>query len=496
MISFEFSQSIVEKILVELSSAQKYIRIAIFQIHREEVIDVLSKKLDEGVKVEIFTLPYDSINEDVRERVSRQLDAIEKKGAIIYKCKWNVGDPERTSTAVGRWYSFHGKFIVTEQAAISLSANFTDNNELDATLIYKNEEDKINEFNQQFDKLLKLFIQDEISTKIKKVFPDNEALFELPQGIDKLHDGYWIKDYPLEICPDLKSYKDKLYISPFDVRGRSIVYEILEEAQEFIYISIESFTDPDILHSLIQAKLRNVEIKLLTGGTSMDFTNRVQKMLRVLLGAGVSIRRTQEALHAKLLITEKRVVVSSINFNKMNLGFKKAKLWRQNTETITLLSDRNILLEARKQYDTVFNSGIDISISLSQKLEKEVTALFSKYYKLRSRAEVKKLFSRFILSREVDVHKITLKIGKTIKILLDKDNRKMIRKDDFLMALILYFLSENKLTYDQLEKSLFVLDSSANLKSLLSTLISHQYIEQENSYYKLDVSSLLEGGLQ
>jgi len=36
MISFEFSQDVVQKVLEKLSSAKKYIRIAIFQIYRKK----------------------------------------------------------------------------------------------------------------------------------------------------------------------------------------------------------------------------------------------------------------------------------------------------------------------------------------------------------------------------------------------------------------------------------------------------------------------------
>ena len=79
---------------------------------------------------------------------------MEKNGAKLYFCKWNVGDPERTSTAVGRWYSFHGKFIVTDKSAIALSANFTQSPEIDGLLIYRDEPEKINEFNEKFDELM------------------------------------------------------------------------------------------------------------------------------------------------------------------------------------------------------------------------------------------------------------------------------------------------------------------------------------------------------
>ena len=60
------------------------------------------------------------------------VEALKAEGALLYFDKWNVGSPERTTTATNRWYSFHGKFIVTDNCAIVLSANFLITPELDS----------------------------------------------------------------------------------------------------------------------------------------------------------------------------------------------------------------------------------------------------------------------------------------------------------------------------------------------------------------------------
>ena len=61
MIYFEYNTSVVDKVIEELQNAEEYIRIAMFQIHRSDVFELLEKKLKEGVKIEVFTLPYESI---------------------------------------------------------------------------------------------------------------------------------------------------------------------------------------------------------------------------------------------------------------------------------------------------------------------------------------------------------------------------------------------------------------------------------------------------
>jgi len=158
MIHFNFGTTVIDQVYEELLLANSFIRIAVFQMHNLKLFSLLNMKLKEGVNVEIFTLPLDAINEDVRERVVDQFKSIEKNGAKIYFCRWNIGNPERTTTADDRWYSYHGKFIVTDKSAITLSANFIDENEIDALLLYRFEQEKINEYNQKFNDLVDLFV--------------------------------------------------------------------------------------------------------------------------------------------------------------------------------------------------------------------------------------------------------------------------------------------------------------------------------------------------
>ncbi|MHA1341755.1 MAG: phospholipase D-like domain-containing protein [Promethearchaeota archaeon] len=158
MRDFELSENIIDIILDEIKNAEKFIKIAVFQIHNEKFFNSIEDKLKEGLEIEIFTLPYDSIHQN-REKIQKLFEKIRKNGAKVYLCKWNVGDPERTTTAVNKWYSFHGKFLVTDKVALAFSANLTEQKELDVSISFKNEKDKIDEFIQKFDYLRELFIQ-------------------------------------------------------------------------------------------------------------------------------------------------------------------------------------------------------------------------------------------------------------------------------------------------------------------------------------------------
>ena len=381
-----------------------------------------------------------------------------------------------------------------------MSANFTEQNELDAVLIYRDEQTKIDEYNAKFEELLELFVipKDNFDGMIHKKIIDSGItqttnVFTLPPTIQTdTHKNHWITDYPSTICPDKINLNEQLLICPFDIKGRNLIVDIIQGAEKFIYISTESFTDPDIVNDLIKKAISHVDVRIITGATSMDFSDRMQTMLRNLIASGIAVYTFEDNIHAKLLITDKHVCVSSINLNKMNLGFKRrSTLWRENTETISLCNDENIISTARYQFELILEKCTDISIKLAQKIEGSIKNLFSDYYDLRSKSEAKELFSRFILLQEINVKQVTLKIAKITSKLMSKFDRSLIDKDDFLMALILYYLSERKHDYDQLSEKLTILNTKFELSTLLSQLEAIGLIEKENDYYKLCITSLL-----
>lgn len=500
---FDFSTEVIPMIIKEIELAEEFVRIAMFQIHHEDVFKVLSDKIDQGLRVEIFTLPYDSINQDIRLQVKSRFEELEKKGAVIYFNKWNVGDPGRTTTAVGRWYSFHGKFIVTDKSAIALSANFTQSRELDAVLIFRNDDERIREFNDKFDELLSFFVVRDndfdglIHRKIIDVAREKgPKIFELPDNVDIRHENHWIRHYPIEICQSDVSIEEKLYITPFDCKGRDFIMDLAKDADEYVYISTESFTDIDFSDFLVNTSVnKNIETKILSGTKSMDFTDRVNNLLRDLLAQQIDVKSTDEDLHAKLIITDKVLAVSSINLNKINLGFYVTKkYWRENSESIFVCKNPDTIRFAKKKYLEVFGKSSDVRNKLSQKLEQLVLHIFTKTFQLHSKADVKRLFARFILKKQIDIRKLIIKIGKMTKKLMDYYKRTMVKKQDFVSALVLYYLSERKQDYDQLKEKMDEVDDTINLLAVINGLRFAGLIEQENDYYKINIEALVKTG--
>ncbi len=502
MKTFELNTDVINKVISELLDAEKFIRIAIFQLHYRDIFTLLNKKLRDGVTVEIFTLPYDSINENGRAEVTKLFQELESNGADLYFCKWNVGDPGRTSTAVGKWYSFHGKFIVTDKSAIALSANFIQSNELDALLIFKNESDKIEEYNMKFDELIDLYITKNVGyigyngTIRQKIvntnLPNILSVFELPPVIETdTHKNHWVQHYPASLCPIDIPIEDKLYLTPFDCRGRNFIMSLISKATRFVYLSTESFTDPDFPKFLMKIKLKGLDIRILCGATSMDFGDRIQNMFRNLLSYGIEMRTIDEDIHAKLIITDKHLAVTSVNLNKMNLGFKKTnQYWREDTESIMVCSDSEILATAKTQYLDIFDRSINIESILAKKTEALVSSMFTSIFGLRSRKDVKVLFAKLIIKKEIQLKKFVLDIGKITSKLMTYFNKNMLGRNEFFMSLILYYLSERKHDYDQLNEKLSILDTTMNLNELLKILQENQFIEKINDFYKLKIDKL------
>lgn len=497
---FDFGMDVVSTVVREMRLAEKYIRIAIFQLHNEDVFRTLEDKRKQGLKIEIITLPYDSINEDIRPEVEPRFRELENCGALIRFNKWNVGDPSRTTTAVGRWYSFHGKFIVTDKSAVALSANFTQEPELDAAIIFRGSEHKIKEFNEKFEHLLDLFVNKDdgfdgsVHEKITSVVGAvGHDIFELPKNIDAKHKDHWIRHYPVELCPSDVAIQEGLYLTPFDCRGRDFIENLIEDASDYVYISTESFTDEDFSNFLVNESVnKNITVKILSGTKSMDFTDRVGSMFRDLLAQEIDVRTTDEDIHAKLVITDKALAVSSINLNKINLGFQQtSKYWRENTESILVCKNPEIIRFAKDKYLEIFNRSHNVKDTLSGKIEDTVKEMLKKTFQLRATPDVRVLFAKFVLKKQIDVRKLIIKIGKITKRLMNYYGRTKVEKQDFISALILYFLSEGKRDYNQLKEQIDEVEKDVNLLTMINALKSAKLVEQEGDYYKINIEKLV-----
>jgi len=495
MADFQFSRTIVSGITEEIRQAKEFVKIAIFQLHNDSIFDELVQRLSESVNVHIITLPYDSINEDVRQRVETRFGELIEAGARVDLIKWNVGDPQRTTTAVGRWYAFHGKFMVTDRAAIALSANLMDQNELDAMVKFE-DESSIALFLSQFNYLIDTFIARDgraLRDMVNEEAGPNHELFELPPVIqNQIHTGFWITDYPASLCAETDDIGEGLYIAPFHVRARTLYENTINDAESYAYISTESFTDQDFTRFLIRRVLhRKMDIKVLTGARAMDFADRVNLMLKELLANSVQVRRISYDLHCKLLVTDRRLILGSVNLNRMNLGFARtSRLWRANTESLLVSTDRHLLEQCAEGFLRVFGEASDVTEDLAARQTAKVTELLHGTFGLRSNNEVKALFAKLIVNCTIEAEAFAYRLARTTAMVSRKAERTTVSKDDFVRSVVLHYLSERKHDKGQLREKLLPIDAQDMLDGAIEWLLHNEFIERQQDFYKIKIDTL------
>jgi phosphatidylserine/phosphatidylglycerophosphate/cardiolipin synthase-like enzyme len=489
-------------VLAELGTAQDYIRVAVFQIHSVSILAALIEKAKSGVNVEVFTLPTDSIHDEVtRAQMVAQFNQLRVHHGKVHFCAWNVGDPERTTTAFGVWYSYHGKFIVTDQVAISLSANLTNAEEIDALLVYRNEPEMIRQFNEKFDQLLELFVQERVGysgsirQRIQDLIPADQAqeIFSLPRVIPPgIHDRHWIRQYPPQLCPTGTQIHEGIYLIPFDVRGRNLLSLMIEEANTFVYLSAESFTDNDLPTILKRTRLKGVDVKILAGATSMDYTDRMEQATKELLSTGVHLRTTESGLHAKLVITDKLVAVSSMNLNRMNLGFRQThNFWRENTETITVCKDSMIIHDAALKFQALFSESSDIIQILAEWAEKNVKNIFTSIFNVKSTTEAKRLLAKLLTQNQISCERNIIEIARYAVTLKIKYAVGIVSDTEVAMAIVLYHLTERKHEFRELNDKLNLILSKERLETIIEELLTRGLIVKDAEFFKINIEKLL-----
>jgi|WetSurMetagenome_2_1015567.scaffolds.fasta_scaffold131737_3 hypothetical protein len=155
------------------------------------------------------------------------------------------------------------------------------------------------------------------------------------------------------------------------------------------------------------------------------------------------------------MVTDNTLLVSSINLNKMNLGhFKTKKFWRENTESALISHDSNLIMIAKRKFEENFERGLPVEDLLCNKLEETVKDIFQGASNLSPNPEVRTLFAKFILKREIHTKRMIIKVGKITKKLMTRSGRNRVEKEDFVSALFYFICPKRKKISANLQKSL------------------------------------------
>jgi hypothetical protein len=209
------------------------------------------------------------------------------------------------------------------------------------------------------------------------------------------------------------------------------------------------------------------------------------------LAQKIEVKTTDEDLHAKLLITDKVLMVSSINLNKMNLGWHTTrKYWRENTESVYVCKSPELGEIAKKRYLEVSSNGYDAKLKIKEKLAEVVKNTLDKTFNLQSSTDARKLFASFILTKQLDIRRVVIKIGKITKQLMVHCHRTKVEKQDFISAMVLYYLSEKKQDIADLKTNINEIDQNVNLDAVVNNLIFTGFVERDGDYFKINLEAL------
>jgi len=496
----------IDKVIEE---AEEYIKIVEFQFSNSEYITKLIQKA-KNVDITVITLPIDSIwarNEEElkrRNKIQELYDHLEKTGrGKIYDCMWEVGDPTLTTTSESgnqsegggeKWYSLHGKFIVTDKHALITSANLIDKKEFDVYLLYS---DKlmIDLLNKKFDWLKTHFTKiNNHPGKILDFLPTQEREEIWKEYKNDLNPRLNIRNYPDELTQTNSQIKRGIYITPFDGRARIILNQLIEDAEEFVYLLSERLYDDQIVtqikHKMLNSK---VDIKLITGPPESVRQN-VNKAREYFMDLG-SVKakiRAKSDIHAKCWLTEKWLVVGSANLGKMNLGFGKGGGWRANTEIIMLENNPEIIKKAKSIIDEVHNtSDTLIDVLATSAKAKSISKGYFDLFDHSSRNEAKLLFGRLRLKFAMETEQKIIIIARYSTLLAKRSNNRYVEKVDVIMGTILMILKERGSTQREIIEILGDVISEQDIKRGLSNLQQKKLIEEEKEKFEINIDTLL-----
>ena len=131
---------------------------------------------------------------------------------------------------------------------------------------------------------------------------------------------------------------------------------MIQDADEFVYFAIYTFTREDIRDALLAAKYRGLEVRGLVDKKQSFGLDAQEKIIKELQNAGVDIVFNNHSyiMHLKTVVTDKGFVTGSYNWTASGTD--------NNDETIQVGYDEDV----RKQYEKTLRDIINKYEALEQ----------------------------------------------------------------------------------------------------------------------------------
>jgi len=459
----------VLKKIIEM--AEKYVYFASFLFYDEKVADLLIKKRESGMPVELLTTPSDAARSDELKEWSTQLQKrLESSGVKVIPCEWEVGQPERTvSTFAGgrrpTWFAMHAKYLVTDKHAVIMSADITQDfnkgGQWDSFVIY-DEPKRIQLLREKYE-LIKDFFTG-VESYVPKEYIDST-----------LEPRKLLRGYPLkEITP---SIEDGFYILPLDAYGRQAIEKLIDDSEDFLYCTYETIYDDKLTFNILKKLITSprIDFRMLSPPLTVYQQNPLKARANFvqLASHGAEIKNL-ENLRTKMMITDKAVISGSFDLSVMGIGRfrreKGLKLWVESTEIMDVNTDKSFIAQAKSSF-----------LKLYEKASKQYGEWFKKDAEKSLRSAGAKIIANeaklalglliFNEGRKSSecIKKISV-IAVEVARLFNK-NKPYVKADYVLKAEQILLLKErNELDSDTIRKILGLLEGNTFLKELENLL--------------------------
>ena len=123
-------------------------------------------------------------------------------------------------------------------------------------------------------------------------------------------------------------------------------------AESYVYVACFTFDQPAVAEALVRARMRGLTVNLMYSGKDKQLTYNQAPKLQRLRSSGCGVRAHQgNRQHAKVLMTEREMILGSCNFTTASQG---------NIERGVLLQDlaEEVLLAQKQWFEGLFDAAI------------------------------------------------------------------------------------------------------------------------------------------
>jgi phosphatidylserine/phosphatidylglycerophosphate/cardiolipin synthase-like enzyme len=379
-----------------ISTAKERVILVSFMLTSLGIVRALCEAARSGCDVCVLTLPADMVRARDRaalDRVREYHEELKSIGRLEY-ADLEIGEPRRTTTsqsdvrsgeAVGRkWYALHAKFLVVDNSVVMTSANCghqfegraaerkaTDERQWEVH--WRCDDPRLAEQYVTWHGALAQLLRHDASESLWQqvsaaVANGTERAALLQEGVQ----SYRLTDYPARATGS-RSFtglaQSELLVFPFAARARDYLREMIQGAEERLWICAETLTDPETLGLLLRAASTkpHLQIRLLTGRLGGVSEPRLKARIRsqflpALGSVGNCEWRELKDLHAKMWVTDDAATIGSVNPNKMNLGYSvRRDYWRSSVEAMQAVRGSTRAEGLATAFDSLWEQGTQAS---------------------------------------------------------------------------------------------------------------------------------------